>query len=52
MCIIVAKKRNSAIPNFETLERCFEHNNDGAGISWCEKGAVHIRKGFMTYIDI
>ena len=37
------------MPDYETLSRCFEHNPDGAGISWCENGSVHIRKGFMTY---
>ncbi len=37
------------MPDYETLSRCFEHNSDGAGISWCENNEVKIRKGFMTY---
>lgn len=33
MCIIVAKKKGIDMPDNKTLERCFEHNSDGAGIS-------------------
>ena len=37
------------MPDYETLSRCFTHNPDGAGISWCENNEVKIRKGFMTF---
>ena len=51
MCIIVAKNKGINMPNNKILERCFTNNPDGAGIMYAENGAVHIRKGFMTYAD-
>ena len=51
MCIIVAKNKGIDMPDNKTLERCFQNNPDGAGIMYAENGAVHIRKGFMTYSD-
>jgi len=49
MCIIVSKAKGIKLPDGKTLLNCFEHNSDGAGIMWAENGAVHIRKGFMSY---
>ena len=51
MCIIVAKETNVAMPDEETLRRCFMSNPDGAGFMWADGKIVHIRKGFMKFDD-
>lgn len=48
MCIIAYYMKNLALNKHE-LETCFEHNHDGAGIMYQEKGRVHIQKGFMDF---
>ena len=49
MCIIVAKKKEVELPSMETLETCFKHNSDGAGLMYVDDGQVIIDKGFMTF---
>ena len=49
MCIIVSKAKKIEMPDGKTLLRCFESNPDGSGVMWVERGAVNIRKGFMSY---
>ena len=51
MCIIVYKPKGIAYPTEETLERCFLANPDGAGYMYADGGRVHIRKGYMTFIE-
>lgn len=52
MCIIIAKDKKSKLPTMETLETCFNHNSDGAGLMYVDKGKVVIDKGFMTFNDL
>lgn len=52
MCIIVAKDKKSKLPSMDTLETCFNHNSDGAGIMYVDKGQVVIDKGFMTFKEL
>ena len=49
MCIIVAKKKNVAMPSLNILKNCFERNPDGAGIMLAAKGQVYGFKGLMTF---
>lgn len=50
MCIIVAKNRKSKLPTKQTLENCFNNNNDGAGFMYVnENHQVVIDKGYMTF---
>lgn len=52
MCIIVAKPRNTQLPTWDTLEKCFKRNPDGAGFMYNNaNGVVVIKKGFMTFSD-
>lgn len=51
MCIIAAKPAGIAMPNHETLVNMWEHNPDGAGFMYSDKGRVHIEKGFMSLKD-
>lgn len=52
MCIIVAKNRKSKLPTKQTLENCFNNNNDGAGFMYVnENHQVVIDKGYMTFND-
>ena len=52
MCIIVAKDKKSKLPSMDTLETCFNHNSDGAGLMYVDKGQVVIDKGFMTFKEL
>lgn len=49
MCIIVYKPANVDMPTWETLQRCFDANKDGAGFMFRHDGRVEIRKGFLTF---
>lgn len=49
MCIIVSKEKGVNLPSKEILKRCFDYNNDGAGLMFVDKGRVNIVKGFMTF---
>lgn len=49
MCIIVSKEKGINLPNKEVLKRCFDYNNDGAGLMFVSKGKVNIVKGFMEF---
>lgn len=49
MCIIVSKEKGVNLPSREILERCFDYNNDGAGLMYVDKGKINIIKGFMTF---
>ena len=51
MCIIVAKKKEVDLPSIDTLETCFDHNSDGAGLMYVDNGKVVIDKGYMTFKD-
>ena len=44
MCIIIYRKADSNFPDDATIERCWNKNDDGAGIMW----PGHSEKGFMT----
>ena len=48
MCIIAAKKANTAMPTTETIQNMWYANPDGAGFMYADSGAVHIEKGFMS----
>lgn len=50
MCIILACESNHR-PSESTLETCWLHNPDGAGIAYPEAGAVHVEKGLLTYSE-
>lgn len=52
MCIIIAKEKEGKLPSRETLQTCFNHNSDGAGLMYVDKGQVVIEKGFMTFSDL
>lgn len=49
MCIIAVKRSGIAMPEENTLRRCFVNNQDGAGYMFSRRGQVHIRKGFMKF---
>ena len=49
MCIIAAKPAGVPMPGAETLRTMWDHNDDGAGLMYVEKGKVRIEKGFMKY---
>ena len=51
MCIILACKPGHR-PTDETLETCWHHNPDGAGIMWSAGGRVEIEKGLMRLGDL
>ena len=51
MCIIVYKPKGIAYPSRDTLARCFDANDDGAGYMYTDAGRVHIRKGYMSFKD-
>lgn len=51
MCIIAAKKANTAMPTTETIENMWYSNPDGAGFMYADGKTVHIEKGFMTLDD-
>jgi hypothetical protein len=48
-CIIVSKPAGIPLPSIETLQNCWKRNSHGAGYAVAKDGAVHIRKGFMTW---
>ena len=49
MCIIAAKAAGVAMPDRQTIRNMWDHNPDGAGIMYVEKGMVRVEKGFMKY---
>ena len=49
MCIIVCKPSGVALPDKETLKRCFEKNSDGAGIAVAYEGKTNIIKGIFNF---
>ncbi|MGN0009543.1 MAG: hypothetical protein ACI33N_07805 [Desulfovibrionaceae bacterium] len=51
MCIIALKRKGIALPDRNTLETCFYHNPDGAGVAIWRHGEqkVCIHKGFMDF---
>lgn len=49
MCIIVYKPKGIAMPSKETLKRCFNINNDGAGYMFIKDNKVHIDKGYSNF---
>jgi predicted glutamine amidotransferase len=49
MCVIVYKPKNVDFPSKETLEKCWNKNDDGAGFMYPYKNKVVIKKGFMTF---
>ena len=48
MCVIIAKNKSDRLPTEKELKLCFEHNSDGAGFMYTDKGQVIIDKGYMT----
>jgi hypothetical protein len=51
MCIIVYHPKGSKLPSKETLERCWDKNDDGAGFMIHREGGLRVRKGFMSFED-
>ena len=48
MCVIIHKPRGGILP-LETLQKCWDSNDDGAGYMYPKGGKVYGRKGFMEY---
>jgi hypothetical protein len=48
MCVVIAKPVGSKL-SISTLKRCWDSNNQGAGVSWCDRGEIFIEKGFMEW---
>ncbi|MGN1339173.1 MAG: hypothetical protein ACI4WS_02665 [Oscillospiraceae bacterium] len=51
MCIIAVKDRGVDFPTWDTINRMWDGNPDGAGYMYPARDGVHIRKGFMTVDD-
>lgn len=51
MCIIAVKKAGIAMPDSKVLDEMSWNNNDGAGFMYLHEGMVHIRKGYMKFLD-
>ena len=51
MCVIVFKPEGQKLPSRETLQKCWDHNPDGAGIMYPAENGVRIWKGFMEWED-
>ena len=53
MCVIICKRRGLKLPSPDIIEKCFEDNNDGFGLSFTSLGStkVTILKGAMTLRD-
>jgi len=51
MCIIVYKPAGEFLPEYETLQNCWDNNWDGAGFMYQDpsKSFVTIQKGFMKF---
>lgn len=49
MCIAVYKPMGEMFPNKKTLQRCFNHNPDGAGFMVATGDKVIIHKGYMGF---
>lgn len=52
MCVIVYKPKGIELPDENTLRKCWNYNNDGAGVAWIERGWIEIRKGFMEFEEL
>ena len=50
MCIAIYKPEGIEIP-YETLERCYNTNSDGAGYMFHKGGKLHVYKGFFSMAD-
>lgn len=50
MCIAIWKPAGKTIDR-ETLQNCWDGNDDGAGFMVAHKGRLIIRKGLMTFVD-
>lgn len=48
MCIALLSKKDLLVPH-KHLEECWNHNDDGAGFMYAERGKLTIKKGFMTF---
>ncbi len=51
MCIIAIKDRGVEFPTWDTINRMWNSNPDGAGFMFPTKNGVQIIKGFMTLDD-
>lgn len=49
MCVIVYKPKDIQFPSKDTLQACWNKNDDGAGYMFPYRNKVVIRKGFMTF---
>ncbi len=49
MCVIAVKPAGQPLPNDDTLRTMWDNNPHGAGFMFAKGGAVHIRKGFMSF---
>lgn len=47
MCVICVKPKNVEVP-WDDIPKMWDYNSHGAGISWQEGNAVHVKKGFLT----
>ena len=48
MCVVIAKPSGSKL-DLTTLHKCWNSNNQGAGVAWCDRGKIYIEKGFMEW---
>lgn len=54
MCVIINKRNGVKLASKETLQECFTHNPDGAGICWTvgtkeNPAPINLEKGFMDF---
>lgn len=51
MCIIIYKKENAILPNYEVLKQCFTRNPNGAGFCYIDKktNRIKLEKGFFDF---
>ena len=49
MCIAIYKPAHVPMPSDEILERCWDSNSDGAGMSYPCKSGIQIIKGFKSF---
>jgi len=49
MCIVIHKRAGVELPDYATLQRCWDNNSDGAGFCFARNGIVQGYKGYMNF---
>ena len=49
MCILIAKPKGVRMPDLDILKKCWDSNNDGAGIAWSDGRKLIMKKGYMNW---